>query len=197
MSTTTNYEKHQNNNPLSKVLLKNFYKELLIMAKKIPNESILDVGCGEGFTLSELKKNGIGKRLEGIEYIQEALDIGKKLFPDFTFKKGDIYRLPYKDNTFDIVVCTEVLEHLDKPKDALKELQRVSKKHLILSVPNEPYFTFQRIIRGKNLFHLGAHPEHIQWWTHSAFLTFLVKNGLKVMDKKAPFAWTLVLAAKK
>jgi len=51
----------------------------------------LDVGCGEGFTLNSLKENGIGKRLEGIEYLQAAIDLGKKTYPDIKIIKGTIY----------------------------------------------------------------------------------------------------------
>lgn len=193
---TTNFEKHTNKNPLSKLLLANFYREAFKILRNINPESILDVGAGEGFSLSKLQEEGIGKRLEGIEYMDEAIELGKKQYPDIKIKKGDIYKLPYKNNSFDIIICTEVLEHLDRPDEALNELKRVSKKYLLLSVPNEPYFTIQRFLRGKNIKGLGAHSEHIQWWTHEAFMNFLRGNKLKILDKKAPFAWTLILAEK-
>jgi len=196
MESTTNFEKHSSNNPLQKILLDNFYREFFLMLESKNIESVLDAGCGEGITLRKFKDKGIGKKHEGIEYMEEAIEIGKKVNPDISIKKGDIYKLPFKDSTFDVVICTEVLEHLDKPKAALKELTRVSKKYLILSVPNEPWFTFQRIARGKNILKLGAHPEHIQHWTHGAFQEFVKKSGLKILNKKAPFAWTLVLAGK-
>lgn len=193
---TTNFEKHSSKNPLQQMLLNNYYKEFfrMLMGKKI--ESVLDAGAGEGITLRKIKDKHIGKKHEGIEYMDEAIEIGKKVNPDITIKKGNIYELPYKDATFDLVICTEVLEHLDDPKKALQELRRVSKKYLILSVPNEPWFTFQRIARGKNLLKLGAHPEHIQHWRSNQFIKFLRSNKLKVKEKKLPFAWTLVLAQK-
>lgn len=193
---TTNFEKHSNNNPLAKMLLDNFYKEVFKMLQGKEIESVLDAGCGEGITLRKFKDKKVGKVHEGIEYMDEAIEIGKKVNPDLKIKKGDIYELPYKDSNFDLVVCTEVLEHLEDPKKALSELTRVSKKYLLLSVPNEPWFTFQRFARGKNVFGLGAHPEHIQHWTHQGFQKFVSENGLKILDKKAPFAWTLVLAQK-
>lgn len=193
---TTNFEKHSSKNPLQQMLLNNYYKEFfrMLMGKKI--DSVLDAGAGEGITLRKIKDKEIGKKHEGIEYMDEAIEIGKKVNPDITIKKGNIYDLPYKDETFDLVICTEVLEHLDEPKKALQELRRVSKKYLILSVPNEPWFTFQRIARGKNLLKLGAHPEHVQHWTSVQFTKFVRSNKLKIKEKKLPFAWTLVLAQK-
>ena len=55
--------------------------------KKRKPESILDVGCGEGFTLLRLKREHIGDRLEGIEYLEEAIELGKKLDPTMVIKK--------------------------------------------------------------------------------------------------------------
>ena len=193
MATTTNFEKHTTVNPVSKFFLNNFYSVLVAEIKKLHPESILDVGCGEGFTLARLKSEKIGTKWEGIEYMDEAIEIGKKMHPDLVIKKGDIYKLPYKDNSFDVVICTEVLEHLEDPKSALLELKRVSKDHLILSVPNEPLFTVSRILRGKNILKLGAHPEHIQHWSEGDFRKF-VDSCVNVVTAKTPLPWTMVLA---
>ena len=54
MPETTNYLKHQNQNPIQKALIDNFYRELFKMLKPLRAESILDVGCGEGCTLKKL-----------------------------------------------------------------------------------------------------------------------------------------------
>ena len=51
--------------------------------------------------------------MEGIEYLQAAIDLGKKTYPDIKITKGTIYELPYKDNSFDLVLCTEVLERVN------------------------------------------------------------------------------------
>src|SRR5262245_50534513 len=135
---TTNLEKHTTENPISLFFLNNFKNLVLEQAKKLHPDSVLDVGAGEGFMLELLRYKNVGKKLEGIEYMDDAIKLGKKMHPDVTIKKGDIYNLPYKDNTFDLIMCTEVLEHLDDPTRALAELKRVTKKYLILSVPNEP-----------------------------------------------------------
>ena len=192
----TNFIKHTNTNPMQRFLINNFYSSLLSIVRQINPESILDVGAGEGFTLNKLKENNLGKKIEGIEYTKEAIDLGKKMFPEINIKQGTIYDLPYKNNSFDLIISTEVLEHLDDPAEAVKEIIRVSKKYLLLTVPNEPFFTIQRIARDKNILHFGAHPEHIQHWTPGAFKKFLMRNKLKVKAVKLPFAWTMVLAEK-
>src|ERR1035437_3886429 len=178
---TDNYKKHTQRNPIQRLLLWNFFRNFanLTASKKV--DSILDVGCGEGFTLNRLKEKGIGKKLEGIEYLPAAIDLGKKTYPDIKITQGTIYELPYKDNSFDLVLCTEVLEHLDKPQDALKELVRVSKRYLVISVPNEPFFMLEQLIRGKNWSRFGNDIEHINHWIMFNFSKFVKKNaGAKI-----------------
>lgn len=193
---TTNYNKHINSNPIQKKLIDNFYNQVYRLLKPLKLNSILDVGCGEGITLSKFEQEGIGKKLYGIDYSDDALTIGKKIYPHLNLKRGDIYDIKEGDASFDLVMATEVLEHLDDPQKALKELIRVSKKYVMLSVPNEPFFIGANLLRGKYLKGFGNHPEHINHWTLLSFRKFLQKNGLKIVKQKHPFAWTLILAEK-
>lgn len=192
---TTNLEKHTTQNPVSQFFLNNFKQLLLEQMKQLKPVSILDVGAGEGFMLELIRKNKVAKKIEGIEYMDDAIKLAKKINPKVKIKKGDIYKLPYKAGSFDLIICTEVLEHLDNPKNALIELKRVAKKYLILSVPNEPLFTIQRIMRGKNILKLGAHPEHIQHWNAGSFEKFVSKQ-IKIIDSKTPLPWIMITAKK-
>jgi 2-polyprenyl-3-methyl-5-hydroxy-6-metoxy-1,4-benzoquinol methylase len=197
MKATDNYKKHTHRNPIQRLLLWNFFRHLvnLTAAKKV--DSILDVGCGEGFTLNRLKEKGIGKKLEGVEYSEDAIELGHKTYPDIKIQQGNIYQLPYENNTFDLVLCTEVLEHLDKPQDALKELVRVSKKYLVISVPNEPLFMLAQLVRGKNWSRFGNDIEHINHWTMFGFPKFVKRNSkVQILAKRFPFAWTMLLLEK-
>lgn len=198
METTTNYEKHSTKNPISRFFLNNFLKTVIETVRSLSIDSILDVGCGEGLTLERLQQEGIGKTLEGIDAVDEALTIGKKLYPKLTLKRGNIYNLQYKDDSIDLILCTEVLEHMDNPKKALEELIRVSRKYVILTVPNEPWFTYMRIARGKNLLQLGVHPEHVNLWSSSGFEKFVtLQKNVRILTKKHPFPWTMILLEKK
>ncbi len=196
MKKTDNYLKHTSKNPLQKLLIDNFFNNLLAAIKDLKVDSILDVGCGEGFTLQRLYKNKIGKRLEGVDFQKSAIEIGTKLHPDLALKQGNIYNLEYRDNSFDLVMATEVLEHLDDPKKGLKELIRVSKKYLLLSVPNEPFFMIANFLRGKNITRWGNDIEHIQHWTSRGFQKFVESQRVKVIRKKHPFPWTMLLLVK-
>ena len=196
MSSTTNFEKHTTKNPVGRVFLNNFLNTVVKTVKPLQINSVLDAGCGEGFTLARLQKEKIGKVHEGIEYDETAIALGRKTYPKVYIRKGDIYDLPYKSNSFDLVICTEVLEHLENPKKAYRELIRVSRKYILISVPNEPWFTLQRMARFQNIMHFGAHPEHIQHWTARAFTKFVKVRGVKLIARKFPIPWTMVVLHK-
>ena len=57
--------------------------------------------------------------------------------PNAEYVCADATHLPFKDNSFDVVLCSEVLEHLDSPLKAIKELARASKKVIVLTFPDE------------------------------------------------------------
>lgn len=192
----TNFIKHTSKNPIQKFLINNFYSSLVSLAKPLNPITILDAGCGEGFTMNKLVENGIGKKIEGVEHSKDALNLGRKLFPNLTFKEGNIYNMPYEDNSFDLVTCTEVLEHINEPTKVFKEVLRVSKKYVIISVPNEPFFMLGNFLRGRDLLRLGNNPGHINHWTIISFLNFLKKNELKIKILKLPFPWILILGEK-
>lgn len=193
---TTNFIKHTSSNPIQKFLINNFYSTLIDLVKTLSPKTILDAGCGEGFSLNQLMKNKIGEKVEGVEQSKDAIDLGKKLFPKAKIKQGSIYDLPYKSNSFDLVLCTEVLEHVDNPQRAMGEIMRVSKKYLALSVPNEPFFMLINLLRGKNLTRLGNDPGHINHWALPSFINFVKKNGVKIKTSRFPFPWILILGEK-
>src|SRR3989338_9499375 len=188
----TNFVKHTSKNPIQKFLINNFYSSLISLAKFLKAESILDAGCGEGFTMDKLLKEKVGKKIEGIEYSKNSIFLSKKLYPYLTIRQGSVYELPYKENSFDLVICTEVLEHLEEPAKALKEILRVSKKYLIISVPNEPLFMLSNFLRGKNLSRLGNDEGHINHWSPISLKKYLSQNDVKIRKIRFPFPWITV-----
>ena len=101
------------------------------------NESgtMLDVGCGEGRHIFGIMQNypemkcigldmdddSLVKAEEGYEFFESISNAGAK------FLKGSAYSLPFQNNSLDLIVCSEVLEHLHQYNDAVKEIHRVLK----------------------------------------------------------------------
>ena len=104
---------------------------------------VLDVGCGEG-------RHSIGLHVDkevnavGIDLSKEDIKTAKSRINDFSisdqnksscvFGAGDIQSLPFKDNIYDAVICSEVLEHLETLDNAVSEIVRVLKPGGVLAV---------------------------------------------------------------
>lgn len=112
-----------------------------------PEGTMLDLGCGEGrhiFGLMEkfpdLKCIGLDPHIESLDKAFEGLKFLESISNTKTnFLSGSAYSLPFSDDSFDLVVCSEVLEHLHDYKDAIKEINRVLKPggQFLASVPAE------------------------------------------------------------
>lgn len=99
----------------------------------IDSGTILDLGSGDGLFLSLLKEKGISG--EGLDISEEGVvKTRAKGLKASTFDFSG--KVPFEDNTFDVVVMLDLLEHLYVPEKLLKEAVRISKKMLIVSVPN-------------------------------------------------------------
>lgn len=91
---------------------------------------ILEVGCGSGLVYGAMtaRKQELSERYVGVDTSHEMLEIARKRFPSADFRFGDAFRLPFPDRSFDLVIAFEVLSHLPRPEDVLRELMRVGRK---------------------------------------------------------------------
>ena len=137
----------------------------------------LDCGCGYGFTLRVLTALNHG-RFVGLDFQQERLDeirsrgIGEG---HLDLVRGSAMELPFADNTFDHIVCSEVLEHLPDDWAAVRELFRVLKPggNLVITVPSEnfpftwdpPNWVLKRVTAGRVQLK-GERPWSGIWYGH-------------------------------
>jgi SAM-dependent methyltransferase len=140
-------------------------------------QSVLDAGCGEGFVTRFLHRQRPEWRLTGVDVNAEALAYARR-HPDHTgdvrYRDGDLYDLPFDDDAFDTVLCSEVLEHLDHPDRALAELRRVAGRSVVISVPREPYFQWLNDL-GQAL-NLSPDPGHVNFWDRTGFRRFVRRH---------------------
>jgi len=111
-------------------------------------KKILDAGAGEGYFLSSVK----AEQKYGIELSEIRVKTAQKLFPDLAITVADIRKMPFEDNSFDIIICSEVLEHVDGFGKAIEEIKRCIKPegNIILSFPNENIVAFGRLLFQKS-----------------------------------------------
>ncbi|KKP92331.1 MAG: hypothetical protein UR94_C0001G0016 [Parcubacteria group bacterium GW2011_GWA2_36_10] len=197
ITSKENFEKkYTETNFITNWLIKNFYKNLANLVKNKNIDSVLEVGCGHGFSTQYLRNFFPTQLIEASDYEQNLVDDAKIKNPDINIKRESIYDLQRSDNSFDLVVCLEVLEHLDNPDEALRELARVTNNFCLLSVPNEPLWRLMNLMRGKYIKDFGNTPGHINHWSRARFLDLLSKY-FKIIDYKQPVPWNMVLVAKK
>ena len=103
-------------------------------------ENILEVGFGEGTVLQRLAEFEFSKSLSSVEISKNGVEVIRqrninKLREIIIF---DGYNLPYKDNEFDLIISTHVLEHVEHERMFLNELARVG-KNIFIEVPSELY----------------------------------------------------------
>ena len=112
---------------------------------------ILDIGCGEEY------QGDVNLDLFMYDSPHTIQCINPKYIPCFI--NGDAQHLPIRDNVFNIVYSKHVIEHLDYPLDALKEMNRVSNNKIIVIVPNNPI--------------IKEHYEHLYSWSYTSFYHIL------------------------
>lgn len=124
-------------NPLVRFVEGSRMRRVVSRAKVAPGERVLEVGCEAGFLLESLPA---GATRVGLDIAGNALaDARGRLGASVALAQGDGGRLPFKDGAFDVVVCSETLEHVPDPKLLIEEMHRVLKPggRFVASVPYE------------------------------------------------------------
>lgn len=106
------------------------------------NNFVLDLGCGDGLNIHILRKMGV-KKIWGVDISKKLLTEAKKNNPRTKFFKGSAESLPFRDNTFDVVLVDSVFHHIMDYKKSLKEIKRVLKPKGRLCF-SEPHKSFLR-----------------------------------------------------
>lgn len=119
-------------------------------------KTVVDIGCGDGYMLYCIRKLYKPAKLFGVDLSFKRLKkTQKNVFAFVT--QGEICKLPFPNASFDVVICSETLEHIDQYELALKELVRITKKKLIISVPNEETLIIDRCPDCNRHFYINDH----------------------------------------
>jgi len=155
----------------SKKLPENAKKDLRILffdSFLKDSERILDLGCSTGRVISLSPE-----RIEGVDIDKKALEIAKS--KGYNVKYADIKKkLPFKNSSFDVVYCSQVIEHLEKPLNLMKEINRILKKDgkAVLVTPDY-------LIASKN--------KKINFWDDYSHKTPFTRKSLKRLAYDAGF----------
>lgn len=192
-----NKQKHESKNPIQRALIGRFKGEAVRLCKGIAPGSILEVGCGEGYMLEAIAEGGVMAELHGVDFSEPAIaDARARLGPRAKLEARDARELADDGRQFDLVMMLEVLEHIPDPGQMLPILERLTRQHLLLSVPWEPMFRGLNFMRGKHLSAWGNDPEHVNHWGRRGFMRF-VEQRFTIVEAPLVAPWTMVLARKR
>ena len=193
------FDKYGSRNPIVRRLMHGFDNSLSDLLTGVGPTDIHEIGCGEGYWV--LRWLSEGRTARGSDVSSQVIDMARQNATDQgadpnLFQPKSIYDLSPEHDGADLIVCCEVMEHLEEPSLAMKVLRALPARHYILSVPREPIWRFLNLARGKYVSALGNTPGHVQHWSRSAFTRALGEH-FEILEVRTPLPWTMVLCAKK
>ena len=189
------YDKYGSTNPVVRWLMHGFESAVIELVDKVKPISLHEVGCGEGYWTLKLMERGIDSH--GSDFSRTMIELAQanalnRKLPVEIFHTRSIYDLNPREDAAKLIICCEVLEHLEYPEAALQTLQAIAKPYLIISVPREPLWRIMNMARGKYLKHLGNTPGHIQHWSQRQFIS-LVSHHFDILEIRSPIPWIVLL----
>ena len=198
--TGNTYDKYGSTNPVVRRMMAGFEGALDELFARADPRSLLDVGCGEGVLVHKWAERLGEKRVVGIDLEEESIQAGwaEREAPNLEYRtmqagRADrVENLPFADGEFDLASAIEVLEHVPDPEHTLAEMARCAERHLLVSVPREPFWRMLNMARGAYWSELGNTPGHLNHWSKRSFVGLLSRHG-KVVEVRSPFPWTMLL----
>jgi len=165
------------------------------LSKCMPS-NILDVGCNDGSRTVRIA-NYFKVSLDnvyGIDYNDELIRSCKKMFNvvNIDLETDD---LPYENNVFDLVICNQVLEHLKRYAEVLKDIIRVTKKrgYIVIGIPNLAHLINRiYLLFGIQPICIHLDSNHVRSFTHNSFVNKLASiQRVKVVDCRGVLMYPL------
>ena len=151
---------------------KAFYDELAAILAPLQPQSVIDVGCGTGDLLRLLvdRLTPPPERIVGIDHAEAGIRRARQLMPGAEWLVDDLYAPSLGGEVFDLVVCTEVLEHLDDPNRAVATLCSLCATGgtVAITVPDGAVDSWE---------------GHVNFWSEDELRVLLEPSGLDRIDR--------------
>lgn len=188
------YDKYGTRNPIARWLMQGFLGAFDGFAQMSGEGRVLEIGCGEGELSIRLARQGWC--VEGCDIASEAVAEARTRSAaaglDIPFSVSAIQTCAGQYEPADLVVCCEVLEHLEDPHAALEILEGLSRDLILVSVPREPIWRMLNLVRLRYVQEWGNTPGHIQHWSTRRFVEMLASR-FDIVSVRTPLPWTMVL----
>lgn len=181
-------------NPIARKLVAGFDNALFQGLDTLYPESIHEVGCGEG-RLTRMIRDRYRIPVLATDFSQTLIEENRAGDSEsIDFRQLSIYDLDPNVHRRDVVVCCEVLEHLEDPFAGLQALRSLQARSYLLSVPREPVWRMLNMARFKYWDDWGNTPGHLNHWNCKSFSALLNRTGFVIHKSLNPFPWIMVVA---
>lgn len=199
MKKQIQHEKYDSTNPIAQMLINGFMQSIETLVMPIANDinQVTECGCGQGHVNQVLERLLPDAEIRGFDIDAGEVEVAqsnKRRKNTQLFVKS-IYNLDQEEQA-DLVVCCEVLEHLEQPELALKKMASLQADYYLFSVPREPIWRMLNFMRGKYIKDWGNTPDHCNHWSTRKFKHF-VATELDIIHVNTPLPWTMILAKPK
>jgi 2-polyprenyl-3-methyl-5-hydroxy-6-metoxy-1,4-benzoquinol methylase len=188
------YDKYGTQNPVARRLMAGFMSDLDELVERTGAREAHEVGCGEG-ELS-IRLAGRGFKVRGTDAFPQVLEEARSRAVaagvEVEFEAIPVEELDPDRHSAELVVCCEVLEHLEDPGRGLEVLASLARPWLIASVPREPLWRALNLARLSYVGDLGNTPGHLNHWSKRDFVRFLTRR-FEVIEVLNPLPWTMAL----
>jgi SAM-dependent methyltransferase len=192
------YDKYGTSNPIARRLMAGFLGRLDRLAERTGAGEAHEVGCGEGELAIRLAHRGL--RVRGsdafTDVLEEARRRARAAQVQIEFEAVPLEELTPERHAAALILCCEVLEHLEDPEAALDVLAGLARPWLIASVPREPLWRALNLARLSYVGDLGNTPGHLNHWSKREFVRFLTRR-FEVVEVTSPLPWTMALCRTK
>ena len=159
-----------------------FYEEVATICAKLGPRRVIDIGCGTGHVLRFLvdRLSTSPELVVGVDHSSAGIDRARELLPTAMWFVSDLYTLPPTLDRFDLVLCTEVLEHVEEPTRVVEILRRLcaSGGRVAITVPDGAQDSWE---------------GHVNFWDEDELRAFLGPRGLvelvRIEDGRVFLAW--------
>jgi SAM-dependent methyltransferase len=188
------YDKYGSRHPIERRLVGGFLSRLLELVELTGAGDVHEVGCGEGEISMRLAGRGMRVRGSDIaaDVVAEARRRTAEAGLEIEYRQARIEDLEAPADSAELVVCCEVLEHVDDPDRALEVLAGLADPWLLVSVPREPLWRVLNMARGRYLSELGNTPGHLGHWSRRGLVGWL-SEATTVVEVRTPLPWTMAL----
>jgi SAM-dependent methyltransferase len=191
------YDKYGSRNPIVRTMMAGFLAAFEHLVETSGADEALEIGCGEGELSIRMAQRGLQVRACDMapEVIHEA-----RLRARASGTRVHFWSQRLEDMVGNppapLVVCCEVLEHLDDPEAGLDVLVELAEPWLLCSVPREPLWRVLNMARGRYLGDLGNTPGHVNHWSSRGFVNFISRR-FDIVECRRPLPWTMLLCRRR